>query len=80
MHAGVPAPLPERLANKVEQDAKRAPQEDKRHVQHDGRDEAAGNGPWCDEFAKAVAPEVLVDSDGDEDGAGDGPVAVDGVR
>ena len=76
MHAGVPAPLPEFLADKVEQDAKRAPQEDERHVQHDGRDEAIGNGPWGDELAEAVTPNVLVNSDGDEDGAGDRLVAV----
>ena len=80
MHGRVPRQPPQALAPEVEEDAKAAPEEDERHVQHDGRHETASNGPRCDEFRKAIAPDVLVDRDGDEDGAGDGLVAVDRVR
>jgi hypothetical protein len=37
------------------------------------------HGPWGDELAEAVTPDVLVDSDGSKDGARDGLVAVDCV-
>ena len=79
MDAGVPAPLPELLTEKVEEDAKRAPQEDERHIQHDGRNKSVGDGPWGDELAETVAPDVLVDSDSNEDGASDRLVAVNCV-
>jgi len=72
-------PLPEGLAAEPEQHAEQAPQRDERHVGHDGWDVAGLDGPGGDELAEAVAPDVLVDGDGDEDGAGDGLVAVDGV-
>lgn len=79
VNPGVPAPFSERLADKVEENTERAPQKDERHVQHDGRDEAARNGPRRDELAEPVAPDVLVDGDGDENGAGDGFVAVNSI-
>ena len=37
------------------------------------------HGPWGDELAEAVTPDLLVDSDGSKDGASDGLVAVDCV-
>ena len=80
MQGRVPRQPPQALAPEVEEDAKAAPEEDERHVQHDGRQETASNGPRRDEFRKSIAPDVLVDRDGDEDGAGDGLVAVDRVR
>lgn len=80
MHTRVARPLPERLADEEEQDGKRAPQEDEAHVGHDGRDKASFDGPGRDELGEAVAPDVLVDRDGDHDGTGDGLVTIDGVR
>jgi hypothetical protein len=72
-------PSLERLAVEPEQDGKRAPQGRERHVEHDGRDVAGADDPGCDELAEAVAPQVLVDRDGDEDRARNGLVRVDGV-
>lgn len=37
------------------------------------------HGPWGDELAEAVIPDVLVDGDGNKDGASDGLVAVECV-
>lgn len=79
MHAGVSAPLPERLAAEVEQNTKGTPEEDKSHVEHDWRNETIFNGPWGDELAEAIAPNVLVHGDGNEDGTGNRLVAVNGV-
>ena len=72
-------PLSEGLALVVEQDAKGAPQKDEGHVQHYGRDIAVRDDPGRDELAEAIAPQVLVDGDGDEDAAGHGLVAVHGI-
>ena len=80
MHAGLATPLAAALADEKEQDAKAAPQEDQRHVEHDRRDEAGADGPRRDELAEAVAPHVLVDRNCDEDRAGYGLVRVDRVR
>ena len=79
MHAALATPLAASLSNKEEQDPEAAPQKDQAHVEHDRRDEPSADRPRGDELAEAVAPEVLVDGDGDEDRAGDGLVGVDGV-
>ena len=62
-----------------EDDAEGAPQHGQAHVQHNRRDIAGFLGPWRDELAESVAPQILVDGDGDEDGSNDGLVAVDGI-
>lgn len=79
VHLVVPRPPPERLPVEPEQDAEGAPQRRERHVEHDRWDVARADDPRCHELGEPVAPEVLVDGDGDEDAAGDGLVRVDGI-
>ncbi len=79
MHLIILSPLPECLSVEPEQDAKRAPQRGQAHVQHDRRDVAVRDDPWRYELAEAVAPQVLVDGDGDKYRARDRLVRVDGI-
>ena len=79
MNIAVPRPLSESLALEVEQDTKRTPQEDQAHIQHDWLHVAVSDDPWRNEFAKPIAPDVLVHCDRDEDTAGNRLVAVDSV-
>lgn len=79
MHRIILGPLAEGLTHVIEQDTKSTPKEDERHVQHDGRHVAVCNDPRGDELAEAIAPQVLVDGDGDEDATGHGLVTVHGV-
>lgn len=76
----IASPLAEGLALVIEQDAESAPEEDEGHVEHDGRHIAGGDDPGGDEFTEAVAPQILVDGDGDKNATGHRLVAVDGVR
>lgn len=79
MNLTILTPRAKRLPIVPKQHAKKTPQRNKAHVGHDGRHVAAADDPGRDELAEAVAPDVLVDGDGDEDGAADGLVRVDGV-
>jgi hypothetical protein len=79
VHARLPTPLPESLPNKIKDNTKRAPQEDQAHIEHDGRYNACLDRPRRNELRKAVAPEILINGDGDEDGARDGLIAVNCV-
>lgn len=63
----------------MEQETEGAPQHRQAHVQHNGRNIAGCLSPRRDELAETVAPDVLVDRDGDEDRSDDGLVAIDGV-
>lgn len=72
-------PFPAPLTPEVKGDAKQAPQCEEAHVQHNGREIAILLYPRRDELAKSVAPDVLVDGDGDKERAGYGLVAVDSV-
>jgi len=60
-------PSSELLAIEVERDGAETPQCCQGHVQHDRLDEPALFYPRSDELAEAIAPEVLVDSDGHHD-------------
>ena len=75
----MPRPLPERLAVIPENNGCQTPQDDQTHVRHDRRDISALDDPWSYELREAVAPDVFVDCNRDEDGAGDRLVGVDGV-
>lgn len=79
MNGIIASPFAEGLALVIEQDAESAPKEDEGHVQHDGRNIAVGDDPGGDKLAETVAPQILVDGDGDENAAGHRFVAVDGV-
>ena len=79
MHLTPPTPIPKPLPAKPKHDPKKTPQRNEAHVRHDGRHVTLGDDPGRDEFGEAVAPDVFVDGDADEDGAADGLVAVDGV-
>ena len=72
-------PSSKRLALIVKQDAEQTPQQHQRSIRHDGRNESRLLHPRCDEFGETVAPDVLVYGDGDEEGAGDWLVGIDGV-
>lgn len=79
VHARVPGPLSELLAEKEEDDTERAPQENQRHVGHDWWDESSRNRPWRNELGESVTPNVLVHSNGDHDRSCYRFVAVDSV-
>jgi len=79
VHLAILTPTSERLALVVEQEAKTAPQGYETHVCHDRWYIAARHDPWGDKLRKAVAPEILVDCDADEDTARNGLVGVHGV-
>lgn len=72
----IPGPLPESLAHEIEQDTEGTPEEDERHVEHNGRNISVRNDPRGNELAESVAPQILVDGDGDEDTTGHRLVAV----
>ena len=79
MHIRVLGPLPKRLPLEIEQNAHATEQGDQRRVRHDRLDIAGLDDPRGQELGVAIAPDVLVDGDGDEETAGHGLVAVDGV-
>jgi hypothetical protein len=70
----VPGPLSENLAVVPEQNTEGTPKCGEAHIQHNRRNIAIRDDLWRDELAKTVSPEILVDSDSDEDGACDGLV------
>jgi len=67
MNFRVSGPLSECLAVKPKYNAKQAPKKGQGHVRHDRRNIAIGDDPWCDEFTETIAPDILIDRDGDED-------------
>ena len=79
MYTILSTPAPHFLSPLQEQQTRRTEQERQAHVRHDRWQEPGLLDPRADELGETVAPEVLVDGDGDEDGTGDGFVAVDGV-
>ena len=79
MHRAIPRPPPKRLPAEIKQDAEETPQQDQGHIRHDRRHKARLNHPRSNELRESVPPHVLVDGDGDHQGAGDGLVGVDGV-
>ena len=79
MHTRPTTPLPERLPIIKVPNPRQTKQRRQRHVRHDRRHEPSLHRPGRDELGETVAPDVLVDGDGNEDGAGDGLVGVDAV-
>jgi hypothetical protein len=75
-----PCPLPKRLTEIPENNACRTPQYNQTHVRHDGWNIAALDDPRRDELGEPIAPDILIDSDSDEDRACDGLVRVNRVR
>lgn len=67
MHRRLGSPSPESLSIEVEWDGTETPQGCKCHVQHDGLDKPALFHPGGDELTEAVAPEILIYSNGHED-------------
>lgn len=78
--AGIGRPLPEIIfSSEVEQEPKRAPQNREAHVRHDSRDVSSCFGPGGDKLAKAIAPQILVNCNCDENRADGRLVAVNCV-
>lgn len=75
----IPSPSPKGLAFEPEQNPEQTPKDGQSHVSHDGFHEATLFNPRRDEFREAVAPQVLVDSNGNEDTPRDRLVRVNGV-
>lgn len=67
MHRRVGRPPPKPLPKEIEGDCTQTPQRRQRHIQHDWFDKPTLLHPRRDELAEAIAPEVLVHSDGHED-------------
>lgn len=67
MNLRIPGPLPKRLSKVPKHNPTQTPQGNKTHIRHDGRDISILDDPRRDEFAEAVAPDILIDRDGDED-------------
>lgn len=80
MNLASPSPPPEGLSLPPEQHSKATPQQHQAPVGHDGRHVSGLHGPSGDELGEAIAPDVLVNGDGDEEGTRDGLVRVDSVR
>lgn len=72
-------PTPKSLPKKPKDNPTTTPQRNQTHIRHDGWDVPALFDPGRNELAEAVAPDVLIDCDGDEDGACDWFVGVDCV-
>lgn len=66
VHIAVLAPSSERLAFVVEENTEETPQQDKRGVCHDRRNEPISDRPIGDELAEPISPHVLVYRDSDE--------------
>lgn len=80
MHLRISRDLSQPLAIVIKDDPTSTEKGCQTHVQHDSGNEATALRPWRNELAQAVAPEVFVHSNGDEDASGNGLVAVDSVR
>jgi hypothetical protein len=61
VYAAVPAPASECLPLEVEEDAKKAPQQDQARIRHDRRDETIFFRPVGNEFAESISPHIFVD-------------------
>ena len=79
MNLSTSTPNPEFPLFPPEQNPERSPQCDETHIGHNGRNVARTDDSGRDQFGEAVTPDILVDSDGNEDAAADGLVRVDGV-
>ncbi len=79
MHLRIPRPLPKRLPLIPKQNPKQTPQNNQAHIRHNWRDISTLNNPRRNEFTKAIAPDILIDRDSDEDGARDRFVGIDRV-
>lgn len=66
MYLRIAGPFPERLSIEPEQDPSRAPESGQTHVHHDGWDVSRSLNPRSNELRESIAPEILVDGDGDE--------------
>ena len=75
----MPSPLSEGLSVIPENNTRQAPENNQAHIRHDRGDIAALDDPWSDELRETVAPDVLVDCDGDKDRACDRLVGIDRV-
>lgn len=79
MYLWIPSPLSERLSIKPENDPRQTEEKNQTHVRHNRRDVSTLDNPRGDEFRESVAPNVLVDRDGNEDWSCDGLVRIDRV-
>ena len=71
--------LPELLPPEIKWNSKEAPQDQQTHIHHNGLDKAGSLRPRRDELAEPIAPDVLVDSDRDEQHSRRGLITIDGV-
>ena len=71
MHITVLCEDSEVLPQEPEYDTRETEQCGQSHIRHDRLHVATFNGPGRDELGKAVPPQIFVDGDADEDGAGD---------
>jgi len=79
MHLRISRPFPKRLAIKPENYPTQAPKSNQTHVRHNRRDKSILHRPRSNELGESIAPNVLVDSDGDENGPCDRFVGIDGI-
>lgn len=79
MHTIPRRPLPKSLPIEVKEHATRAKRKSQTHVQHNRPNKTDLLCPRRDELAEAIAPDVLIDGNSDEDAAGDGLVRVNAI-
>lgn len=79
MDLRVASPSAEGLSVLPEDDSAQAPQEYERAVRHDGRNVSRFDDPRRNEFGEAVTPDVLVDGNGNKEGASNWLVGVNSV-
>ena len=62
-----------------EKDPKQAPRRGERHICHERWNVASFDNPWSDEFTEAIAPQVFIDGNADEDRSCDGFVRINSI-
>ena len=76
VHLTIPCPDPEPLSPNPKDNTAKAPQRDQAHVSHDRRNISITGSPSIDKFRESVTPNVLVNCNANEHGAGNRLVRV----
>ena len=79
MYLRISGPLSESLSIEPENNTSQAEEENQAHVGHNRRNITTLDNPRGDELRESVAPNILVDRNGDENGSCDWLVRIDRV-
>lgn len=65
MNRAILTPPPKCLSKEIKDNPKKTPQRDEAHIRHNRRNITLLDNPRRDELGESIAPDVLVDGDGD---------------